>query len=213
MRLVTVSIGRPEDRIWEGRTYRTSIFRTPVEGRVRVGPTAIDGTEQADTASHGGPEKAVYGYALEHYPTWQAELPDAELTAGAFGENLTTEGLLEESVHVGDRYRIGTAELVVVQPRFPCKNLNVRFARADMVDRFLASRRSGIYFSIGREGDVGAGDSIERIDRDGHGVSIAEVVRVYVGEHDPGAYERVMTHPLVPARLRERIQRRAESRR
>src|SRR4051812_40933266 len=127
MKLVAVSVGRPRDLQWNGRGVRTSIFKAPISGRPQVTQLNVEGDEQSDLSVHGGPEKAVYAYPCEHYPFWHRELAEAQLPWGAFGENLTTDGLLEDEVWIGDRYRIGSAEFVVTQPRTPCYKLEVRF--------------------------------------------------------------------------------------
>jgi MOSC domain-containing protein YiiM len=142
-------------------TVLTSIFKSPVAGRVAIRQHNIDGDRQSDLTVHGGPYKAVYCYPGEHYDYWRRQLPDAELDSGAFGENLTTEGLSEESVWIGDQYRVGSALLQVTQPRMPCYKLGIRFGRPDMVKRFWVSARPGIYFSVVAEGEVAPGDAIE----------------------------------------------------
>jgi MOSC domain-containing protein YiiM len=158
-RVVSVNVGRPRVVEWHGRRVRTSIWKLPVERRVWVG-RYLEGDRPANLKVHGGPDKAVYAYPAEHYAFWRAELPDADLPWGAFGENLTTEGLLEDAVRVGDRIRVGTVELMVTQPRLPCYKLGVRFGRDDMVKRFLAAGRSGFYLAVLSEGEVGTGDPI-----------------------------------------------------
>jgi len=153
----------------------------------------------------------VYAYPVEHYRHWRTELGDAALAYGAFGENLTTDGLREDEVHVGDRFRVGSAELLVTQPRLPCYKLGIRFGRADMVKRFLASGRTGFYFSVLREGEVGAGDSIHLVARDELGVSIAELTRLYVGDYpDHEALRRVIRVPALPASWRAHFLERLE---
>jgi MOSC domain-containing protein YiiM len=131
---------------------------------------------------HGGEYKAVYCYPSEHYAYWRKELPGYDLTAGNFGENFTTEGLLEDAVHIGDRFSIGSAEVVVTQPRLPCYKLGIRFQWDAMVKRFLASKRSGFYLAVTREGEVGAGDEIKEISRDPNHVSISEIIRLYLAK-------------------------------
>jgi MOSC domain-containing protein YiiM len=163
----------------------------------------LEGDQQSDLSVHGGPEKAVYVYPMEHYAFWRLELPEAELPWGAFGENLTTEGLLEDDVWIGDRYRVGTAELVVTQPRMPCYKLALRFGRSDMVKRFLQSGRSGFYLAVEREGDVGAGDAIERLGRDERRLTVAEVVALYATDAaNQSLLERASDHPALPAAWR-----------
>jgi MOSC domain-containing protein YiiM len=173
MKLVSVSVGRPREVEWDGKTIRTSIFKAPVAGRVRVRRLNIEGDEQSDLEVHGGTDKAVYAYPSEHYAFWRKELPGVELPWGVFGENLTTEGLLEDRVHIGDRFRAGSAEFVVTDPRMPCYKLAIRFGRADMVKRFMKSGRTGFYLAVLNEGDIGAGDAIEPSGHDQHRVSIA----------------------------------------
>ena len=162
----------------------TAIFKEPVEGRVRVNEVNLEGDAQADLRVHGGWSKAVYAYPNEHYDFWRRELPDVQLGFANFGENLTTEGLLETETFIGDRLRIGTAEFVVTEPRMPCYKLGVRFGRKDIIKRFLQSRRSGLYLAIEKTGDVGAGDSIEILSRDPNKVSVHDIVRVWVEDKD-----------------------------
>ena len=182
MKLLSVSVGLPREIEWKGKFIRTSIFKAPVLGRVRVTKLNLEGDQQSDLSVHGGIEKAVYAYPSEHYPFWREELPGVDLPWGAFGENLTTEGLIEDAVHIGDRFRIGSAEFVVTQPRMPCFKLGIRFGRADIVKRFLRSGRAGFYFAVREEGEVSAGDSIELLARDEHGVTVADVVNLYTAD-------------------------------
>lgn len=161
----------------------------------------LDGDRQADLTVHGGAEKAVYAYPKEHYAYWQQELPNEELPWGAFGENLTVEGLSETTVNIGDRFRIGTAEVMVTQPRFPCFKLNLKFERDDMVKRFLHSRLSGIYFSVVQEGEIGVGDAIERVSRDENNVTVADIVKIYVREADDHLVRRALQVPALAAEL------------
>lgn len=175
MKVLSVNVGGPREVQWRGHTVRTSIWKSPVEGRVRVRTLDLDGDEQSDLTVHGGADKAVYVYPGEHYAFWRGAVPSMDFPFGAFGENLTTEGLLEGSVHIGDRLRAGSAEFVVTQPRFPCYKLGIRFGTEKMIVRFLRSGRSGFYLAVLREGDVGAGDAIESIGGDAESLSIADV--------------------------------------
>src|SRR6202140_1442104 len=171
MKVVSLNVGLPREVMWHGRTVTTGIFKQAVDGRVALRTLNLDGDRQADLTVHGGEYKAVYCYPLEHYAYWLKELPGNDLTAGNFGENFTTEGLLEDAIHLGDRFTIGSAEVVVTQPRLPCYKLGIRFQSDTMVKRFLASKRSGFYFAVAREGDVGAGDEIKEVSRDPYRVS------------------------------------------
>ena len=176
MQLLSLNVGRPRQVEWRGETVTTSIFKRPVNHRVRVGRLNIEGDQQSDLTVHGGPDKAVYLYPAEHYDDWRRELGDDTLAFGAFGENFTTRGILESDTAIGDRFRIGSAEFIVTQPRMPCYKLGIRFGRADMVKLFYRSRRSGFYLAVAREGDVGPGDAIEVIARDRTGISVRDVV-------------------------------------
>jgi len=168
--------------VYKGVTINTGIFKQPVTGRVLLHTLNLDGDRQADLSVHGGPNKAVYGYASEHYEFWRQELPDTKLPWGAFGENFTTEGLREEELHVGDCFRVGSATVMVRQPRMPCYKLAAKFQRDDMIKRFLRSGRSGFYFSVEAEGEVGEGDSFELISRSNDGITIAEMNQLYIQE-------------------------------
>ena len=179
MRVVSVSVGLPREVVWHGQTVLTSIFKTPVERRLRATTLNLEGDEQSDLTVHGGVDKAVYAYPAEHYEFWRRELPKMELPWGVFGENLTTEGLLESDVRIGDCFRVGSCELIVTQPRLPCFKLGIRFGRADILKRFLQSGRTGFYFSVALEGEVGAGDSIDSITKSQDGLTVAEVVNLY----------------------------------
>jgi MOSC domain-containing protein YiiM len=204
MRLIALSVGRPREVLWRGTSVLTSIFKTPVDHRIQVGKENLAGDQQSDLTVHGGADKAVYAYPAEHYPFWERELGEPELGWGAFGENFTTEGLLESEVMIGDRFRIGTAEFIVTQPRMPCFKLGIRFGRSDMVKRFHHSGRNGFYFSVLAPGDVGPGDAIERIARDEHGLSVADLVTLYGSNGTDGELlDRAIEHPALPASWRE----------
>jgi MOSC domain-containing protein YiiM len=179
LKLLSVNVGMPREVDWHGKLVRTSIFKSPVLGPVRVATLNLEGDKQSDLTVHGGVHKAVYVYPSEHYLFWHEEIPDLELPWGMFGENFTTEGLLEGAVNIGDRFRVGSAEFVVTQPRMPCYKLGIRFGRPEIVKRFLQSGRSGFYFSVLQEGQVTAGDSVERITRDEHDVTVTDIVNLY----------------------------------
>src|SRR5580700_10135622 len=159
MKIVSVNVGAPRTVYWGDREVTTGIFKEPVKGPVMLRRLNLDGDRQADLENHGGRAKAVYAYPSEHYQIWRKELPGLELSWGAFGENLTTEGLKEETTYIGDHFRVGQALVMVTQPRIPCYKLGLRLGRDDIVKRFLESNRSGIYFSVLEEGMVKAGDT------------------------------------------------------
>jgi MOSC domain-containing protein YiiM len=174
MQIISINVGQPREVEWRDQIVRTSIFKEPVTGRVLVGRLNIEGDRQSDLTVHGGVNKAVYVYPSEHYEFWRNELPDFELPWGAFGENLTTAGLNEDDVRIGDRFAVGSAQFIVTQPRMPCFKLTIRFGRADMIKRFYRSGRSGFYLAVTNEGEIGAGDPIALLSRDADAITIAE---------------------------------------
>lgn len=179
MKLLSVNVGLPREIFHEGRSIQTGIFKVPVEGRVRVNALNLAGDQQADLTVHGGPSKAVYAYPVEHYAFWRKELPGVDFACGSFGENLTTEGLLEKDLNIGDRLCIGSVELIVTEPRLPCFKLAAKFNRDDMVRRFLKSRRTGFYCAVRREGELGAGDLIDFLSRDDNQLTVADITRLF----------------------------------
>jgi MOSC domain-containing protein YiiM len=179
MRVTAVSVGLPREVKWRGRTVLTSIFKKPVAGRVRVERLNLAGDRQSDLTVHGGAEKAVYVYPAEHYGFWREKLGIAELPWGAFGENLTTEGLDEASVQIGDRLKIGTASFTVTQPRMPCYKLALRFDRLEMVKWLLESGRTGFYLSVAQEGELGAGDAIALERASGSTLPVSDITALY----------------------------------
>jgi MOSC domain-containing protein YiiM len=209
VRLVSVNVGLPREVDWRGRRIRTSIWKTPVEGRVRVNRLNLEGDQQSDLSVHGGLEKAVYAYPSEHYANWGREVSGTDLPWGMFGENFTTEGLLEDAVMIGDHLRVGSAEFVVTQPRMPCYKLGVRFNRDDMVKRFLQSGRSGFYLAVLREGEVGSGDSIEFTARDDRHVTVADIVALYSHDADnQSLLHRAIQLPALPESWRDYFRKR-----
>jgi MOSC domain-containing protein YiiM len=209
MRLLSVNVGLPREVVADDRLVLTSIFKSAVSGRIPIRNHNLAGDQQSDLSVHGGRAKAIYAYPHEHYEFWHGQLPGVDLRPGNFGENLTVEGLLEEDVHVGDRLKIGSSELVVTQPRLPCFKLGIRFGRADMVKRFLDSRRTGFYLSVAVEGDVGAGDAIEILERHPAAVSIPELLRMYLTNViDPERLRQVIAIPALSDAWRNDLQKR-----
>ncbi len=211
MKLVSVNTGMPREVKWHGRMVMTGIFKEPVKGRVALRKLNLDGDRQADLSVHGGEHKAVYCYSLAHYDYWKRELPGRELPMGMFGENFTLDdggdGLHEESVYLGDRFSVGTAEVAVTQPRLPCYKLGVRFGSDDMVKRFLASGRTGFYVAVLREGEVGAGDEMKVIAQEANAVAVSEITRLYVtkrfGKAEIGAVRRALRVEELPESWKE----------
>jgi MOSC domain-containing protein YiiM len=179
MKIISLNVGLPRLVLRGEEPVSTGIFKEPVAGSVRLRSLNLDGDRQADLSVHGGPQKAVYLYPSEHYEFWKRELPDMDLPWGIFGENFTTTGLMETETNVGDRFKIGSAEVMVTQPRMPCYKLGIRFGRADMLRRFLISERSGFYLSVTKEGEVAAGDEFQLIAKNPAGVRVVDVTRLY----------------------------------
>jgi MOSC domain-containing protein YiiM len=202
MTVTSVNVGRPRQVLWHGRLVETGVFKEPVSGRVALRRLNFDGDGQADLSVHGGISKAVYCYPLEHYDYWRDELPGTDLPLGVFGENLTTAGLLEHAVCLGDRFAIGSAAVVVTQPRLPCFKLGLRFRSDEMVRRFVASGRSGFYLAVEREGDVEAGDAIVAVESDANAVTVAEAFRLYLTKRfspaDADLARRALAVPALP---------------
>ena len=204
MQLVSVNVGLPREVASHGRVVRTSIWKDPVEGLVHVSSLNLDGDKQSDLSVHGGPDKAVYAYPCEHYEYWRRELQATDLAWGTFGENLTTEGLLESDIRIGDRIRVGSAEFLVTQPRMPCFKLGIRFGRDDMVKRFLRSGRPGFYLAVVREGEVARGNLIEFVGRDEHGVTVADIASLYTRDRDnEDLLRRAVDVPALPESWKE----------
>jgi MOSC domain-containing protein YiiM len=214
MQLISLNVGLPREVAWRGTKVTTGIYKQPVEGRVALRKRNLDGDRQADLSVHGGEFKAVYCYPLAHYEYWRNELPGRELPLGVFGENFTTDDLLEDSVHLGDRFSIGSAEVFVTQPRLPCYKLAVRFQSDDMVKQFFMSRRTGFYLAVAREGDVGVRDEIKTIATDPNSVTVSEITRLYsekrYGDSDVALVRRVLRVTALPESWKQYFRARLE---
>ena len=214
MKLVSVNIGLPREVTWRGKKVTTAIYKQPVHGRVALRKLNLDGDRQADLSVHGGEYKAVYCYPLAHYEYWKRELPGKELPMGIFGENFTVDGLLEDLVHLGDQFSVGSAEVVVTQPRLPCYKLGIRFEADDMVKRFFVSGRTVFYLAVTREGEVGAGDEIVVISREPNGVTVSEITRLYAakryGDGEVASVRRVLRVAALPESWKEYFRQRLE---
>jgi len=199
-RVVSVNVGGVRTVEWYGRAVTTGIWKAPVAGRVAVRGVNLDGDDQADRRVHGGPDKAVYAYAVEDYAWWSREL-GRDMEPGTFGENLTVEGVDLGALVIGTRWRVGSTELEVSQPRQPCFKLGIRMGDAEFVERFDDAARFGAYFRIVREGDVGAGDEITELPRS-DGITLAALGSV-TRNADPGFLERIIADSAVPEAWRD----------
>jgi MOSC domain-containing protein YiiM len=204
LQVLSVNVGLPKAVVWKGRTVVTGIFKEPVEGRVAIRRLNLEGDRQADLSVHGGTDKAVYAYPSEYYLFWREQFPGMELPWGMFGENLTIAGALnrapmEETVHIGDRFQVGSAQLMVTQPRLPCYKLGLKFGRDDILKRFLQSGLTGFYFAVLKEGEVAAGDPIRLLHRDEHRVKVADITRLYhQDKHNLDLMRRVLAVETLP---------------
>jgi MOSC domain-containing protein YiiM len=189
VRVLSVNVGMPREVVWRGKPVTTGIYKEPVEGPVAIRTLNLDGDRQADLRVHGGWDKAVYAYPSEFYELWSRERPELEFGPGTFGENLTTEDLIDGDVSVGDRFRVGTAELVVTQPRIPCFKLGIKMGRHEFVTEFLERGLLGFYLAVAREGEVAAGDPIVELQRDPRGFRVTEIARLFAS--DRGNVERM----------------------
>jgi MOSC domain-containing protein YiiM len=212
MKIVSVNVGLPRDVLFRGEVVTTGIFKEPVQGRVRLLKLNLDGDKQADLTVHGGPDKAIYAYPSEHYEYWRHQFPSTTLSYGMFGENLTTEGLMEDMVNIGDQFQIGnSAKVIATQPRMPCYKLGVKFGRMDIIKRFLASGRPGIYFKVLREGEIGAADEIQLISKEKNNVTVKDIVRLYVDDRkDIGTMQRAVRIEALPEGWKDHFRRQIE---
>jgi MOSC domain-containing protein YiiM len=209
MKLLSVNVGRPRAVMQDGEAVLTGIFKDPVKGRVTLRTVNLDGDGQADLSAHGGPTKAVYVYPSEHYDYWKRELPGMELPWGMFGENFTTVGLLESQLNIGDKFHVGSATVTVTEPRMPCYKLGIKFGRPDIVKKFLASERTGFYFRVLEEGEVGADDGIRLIERNNDGLRVSDVTRLYTHEKaDLGLLRRAIKVEALPESWKSYFQHR-----
>ena len=182
MKVVSVNVGLPRIVKFGKETVTTGIFKNPVDKRINLKKLNLEGDRQADLTVHGGPDKAVYSYPFEYYDFWKKEFPDISFNWGMFGENLTTEGLFESKVNVGDIFQIGSSQIVVTQPRMPCYKLGIKFGRMDVIKKFLESEKSGIYFKVIKEGEIGTNDTIKLIKKDDNNVTIKNIVELVTKE-------------------------------
>jgi MOSC domain-containing protein YiiM len=211
MKLISLNVARPRLTVYNGATINTGIFKQPVSAPVQLRALNLDGDRQADLSVHGGAYKAVYAYPSEHYDFWRQELPGVDLPWGAFGENFTTRGLSEDLLHVGDRLQVGSAIVMVRQPRMPCYKLAAKFRCDDIIDRFLLSGRSGFYFSVEKKGEVAPGDSFEILSRNSTGITIAEMNCLLVRDrYNRDLLRKAMETAALPDSWRENFALRIE---
>ncbi|OWY25389.1 MOSC domain-containing protein [Sphingobacteriales bacterium UPWRP_1] len=204
MQVVWVNTGKTRQVVWEGKTVNTGIFKEPAAGVQKITFSGFAGDEQADLHNHGGADKAVYAYELAYYEHWKLLLQRSDWPGGLFGENLTTTGLPDHEVMLGDVYRTGSAILQAVQPRIPCFKLNLRFNLPNMADLFYQQQRHGTYFRVLQEGFVEAGAAITLLERPQNSVSISRVAQCFVTKgQDKALLHHILQIPVLPQRLRQ----------
>lgn len=203
MRILSVNVGLPRSVEWGGRMITTGIFKQPVAGPVSLGLLNFAGDGQADLTVHGGPDKAVYAYDYSHYTYWRHQIARNNWTPGLFGENLTTDCLLESEVRIGDLFRVGSALLRAVQPRLPCYKLNVRFADPGMTRHFAHAGRSGIYFRVVEPGAVQAGDAMTLLEVANTDITIQTVSQIILNrQSDADLLAQLVALPHLPDSLK-----------
>jgi MOSC domain-containing protein YiiM len=211
MKIISVNVGLPRLVMSNGDPVSTGIFKEPVAGRVKLGTLNLDGDRQADLSVHGGPSKAVYAYPCEHYEYWKREFPEMKLPWGMFGENFTTAGLYESEINIGDKFSIGSAIVMVTEPRMPCYKLGIKFGRPDIVKRFLASERTGFYFAVLQEGEVGVGEPIKLTEKSKDSLKVGDITALYTREkHNVGLLRRAIELEALPESWRNYFQNRLQ---
>ncbi len=212
MHLISINVGLPQALSWKDQTATTSIVKKPVEGPVFVHTLHLEGDAQANLTVHGGVTKAVYGYPLEHYAYWESELNKEHLPPGSFGENLTIDGLKESDTQIGDRFQIGKVVLMATEPRQPCDKLAMRMQQEDMIERFLYSLRSGVYFSVLKEGMIQAGDEVKCIHKEQHGITVSDIIRLdVIDRNDEEGLRKAIKIDALPEKWKKRFRSRVEA--
>lgn len=207
MKLLSLNVGTPQKIDWLGKTMTTSIFKKPVAGRQEITFLTIKGDYQSDKKSHGGFDKAIYSYSVEYYDYWKTIIKRDDWVPGMFGENLTTSGLKDSEAKVGSIYRIGTAKLMPVQPRFPCQTLCARFGLKEMIDLFYNGGRHGIYYKVVEEGHLEVNDEIELIEESKYDLTISDLVECKVTKgQNKEKLNRILEIPFLPAGLKTGLQ-------
>jgi len=205
MQVISVNLGRIRETTWKGKAFNTAIFKEPVSGPVHVATLGLEGDQHANAINHGGILKALFAYSFEHYTEfWQLALAGTSLAHGSFGENLTTQGWMDDGVNVGDTYRIGTALVAITIPRKPCFKLNARLGRDDVLPKYLESKRTGFYLCVIEPGVVAAGDSIELVASHPLQVTPTDLVNLYLGHTvDPELRDRALKLEVLTQAMRD----------
>lgn len=212
MKLLSINIGKIREIDYQDRRVTTGIYKEPIQGSVQLSVLGVEGDVQVDRENHGGPDKAVYAYTIENYQHWQQDLNRAPFSYGQFGENCTVTGLMDDIVHIGDIFRIGTATLQVTQPRVPCFKLGVKMGEKGFVGKFRCSGRVGFYLRVLEEGTLEAGTSITRWIEDPARLTVCEAMKAL----EPGYHQKALLYKLLEISAlsqawRQDLQKRLES--
>ena len=212
MQVISVNLGQIRETTWKGKAFKTAILKEPVSGPVHVATLGLEGDQQANTTNHGGKLKALLAYPFEHYTEfWQLAFAGTQLAYGSFGENLTTQGWMDDRVHVGDTYRVGSALVAITIPRKPCFKLNARLGRDDVLPKYLESKRTGFYLSVIEPGVVAAGDGIELVASHPLQITPADLVDLYLGHTvDPELRDRALKLEVLTQPMRDLLNERFE---
>ncbi len=205
MEVISLNIGLPREIEFEGKKIITSIYKEPVFERVNLEKINLEGDKQADLSVHGGIFKAIYSYPIEYYEFWKKKYPNKIFSIGFFGENLTTKGLFEYEVNVGDKFKIGTAQIVATQPRLPCYKLGARAGTMEIIKQFLDSEKTGIYFKVVKSGQIGSGDQIQLIAKDPNNITIQDIVRLYKNKASQEIMERAIKLHHLPQKWKSQF--------
>jgi MOSC domain-containing protein YiiM len=207
MQVISLNIGKSIEVEWKSKLIKTTIYKYPVLGKRKVNFLSIDGDNQTDLVNHGGLDKAVYSYSSEYYEVWKQYIQRDNWNFGLFGENLTTKGLLDNEVKIGNIYKIGTTFLQAIQPRFPCKKLNVRFKMNNMVKLFNELKMNGIYFRVIKEGEIQSGDMIELVSESDYKITILDVVECRATKgNNQEKLNQILKIPFLPQELKNEFE-------
>lgn len=211
LKVVSLNVGKVKEVTYDGKTIRTGIYKKPIQEPLEAKGINIEGDDQGNRKTHGGIDRAIYSYPMEHYSYWKKQYPTKELPFGMFGENLTTEGLLEKDVKVGDIFKIGTTKIMALQPRMPCYRLGYKFDDEKIIDKFLETDYCGIFYRIIKEGKLQVGDEINLIKSDPDSMTIVEIFYLMQDKGTKDLIQKALNLEHLPDVLKKRFQKLLET--